>query len=235
MVKRHSNIGFAGGALVFPGGKIDDADKDSAWEHRASGLSDDPVIALAMIAAVRETFEEVGILLARDEDGLIDEAKCQTLEHWRGPVEKNADLFIRMIEENNLTLACDQLVLFARWVAPPRVPNRFDTWFFIARSPTNQCAHEDGNEATEAIWITPQDATTARDNGSRFIIFPTARNVELLGVSGSVEEAITAAGGRKIEPIIPKIEDGPDGKVLTIPKDLGYPITEESIETAFKS
>ncbi len=230
MVERHADIGFAGGALVFPGGRIDPGDHNPLWAEHADGLPDDPALAAAMVAAAREAFEEAGILLARDARNIVTNDVTSALNDRRAAIEADDALFLQMIREEKLRLACDQMVLFARWVAPPRLHKRFDTWFFAAATPPGQEAREDGNEATEAIWITPGDALRARADGSRKLIFPTARNVELLGESKSVNAVFKHAEARVIEPITPDVIMRDGAAYLTIPTDLGYPVTEERLD-----
>lgn len=234
MVERHADIGFAGGALVFPGGRIDPGDRNPAWADFADGWPTDEITASAMVAAAREAFEETGLLLARaaDDAALVDGERTLALDRRRAEIEADDALFIEMVRAEKLRLALDQLSLFARWIAPPGLHKRFDTWFFCAAMPAGQVAREDGNEATEALWITPKAALAARAEGSRKMIFPTARNVELLGRSACAADVVRYAATRAIEPITPAIVRRGDGAVLTIPDHLGYPVTEEALESA---
>ena len=234
MVQRHADIGFAGGALVFPGGRIDPGDGVAAWRDYADGLPEDPQMAAAMVAAIREAFEEAGILIARNGEAVIDDARIAALQSWRSRIEADDSLFLTFIREQKLRLACDALTYFAHWIAPPGLHKRFDTRFFAAIAPSDQAAREDGNEATEAIWISPSDALKARDAGERKLIFPTARNVELLGVSKTAAGVIRFAGERKIEQVQPWIAERGDERFLTIPDDLGYPVTEEPLTSAMR-
>lgn len=238
MVERHADIGFAGGALVFPGGKIEPSDYSSDWLAHCDGLEMVDVEQHGpRIGAIREAFEEAGILLARDAGGeLIDDKKTSKLNHLREAVEKEDALFLQMISDHKLRLACDCLHLFARWQPPKEVTHRrYHTWFFAAAAPSDQIAREDGNEATEALWTSPQKALEARDSGARKMIFPTSRNVELLALSASVGDALTDASNRTIDPVEPLIIERNGERFLTIPEHLGYPITEEPLETAFRS
>lgn len=238
MIERHADISFAGGALVFPGGKIEASDQDHAWAGHADGYDDAvPIERGPRIAAIREAFEESGVLLARDRRGLmIDDETTAMLDHWRAEVEADDTLFMRMIAEHELRLACDSLRLFARWQPSRLVTHRrYHTWFFAAAAPDNQTAREDGNEATEALWTSPASALAARDSGARRMIFPTSRNVELLGVSATVQEVFDDAHRRKIEAIEPAVIERDGRMVVTIPDGLGYPVTDEPLETAFRS
>lgn len=234
MIERHAAIGFAGGALVFPGGRVDPGDRDPAWTDHATGLVD--AIAPAQIAAAREAFEEVGILLARrrGEVALIDGAHAAALSPLRKQVEKDDARFLAMIREEKLALACDTLRLFAHWVAPPGLHKRFDTLFFAAACPLEQAPLEDGDEATEALWIAPAAALAARDADTRKIIFPTACNLELLGVSDSIDSAFSFAARRPIRPVQPDVVTRDGVSYLTIPGDLGYPVTEERLDRTLR-
>lgn len=233
MMCRHERSSFAGGALVFPGGKVDAGDFDPAWMACADGVAADARVAASQIAAVREAYEEVGVLLARDRSGAIASGDAaRALSDRRGAVEKDDALFLDLVRRAGLRLALDQLSLFSHWIAPPNLHKRYDTLFFTARFPAGQSVIEDGEEATEALWIAPEEAIAARASGARKIIFPTARNLDLLSTSKSVDEVIAFARARRIEPVTPRLEMRNGKALLTIPEGLGYPVTEESIETA---
>ncbi len=233
MIARHEKSAFAGGALVFPGGRVDPGDRDPAWADHADGLAKEPQIAAAQIAAIREAYEEAGVLVARDSDGdVASGALALALSDWRAKVESDDRLFLDLIRRAGLRLAGDQLHLFSHWIAPPALHRRFDTLFFAARFPEGQQVLEDGEEATEALWISPRDAIAARASGVRKIIFPTVRNLDLLSVSSSAEDAFAFAARRPIRPVMPELKMRAGKAMLTIPDDLGYPVTEEPVETA---
>lgn len=237
MVERHADIAFAGGALVFPGGRIDPGDLNLDWAGHCAPVGNIPAEQIGpRIAAIREAFEEAGILFARDGDVFVSDERAKSLDAWRAKIEADDALFIEMIRQEGLTLAIDALTYFARWRPPAHVKHkRFDTWFFAAKSPSGQTAREDGNEATETLWISPSTAVAEVDAGRRKMIFPTRRNVELLGASANTQAALDDAGKRKIEIVQPDFVERENGVFVTIPEDLGYPVTEESIETAFRS
>jgi 8-oxo-dGTP pyrophosphatase MutT (NUDIX family) len=230
MVERHANIGFAGGALVWPGGKIDPADFDAGWLEAADGLAafDDDERA-ARVGAVREAYEECGLLLAA-RDGTPVGAKATTLTDMRQRVDRDASLFQPLVRGHGLTLCTHDLHPFARWIPPPALHKRFDTRFYLARLPLDQEPVQDGTEAVDIIWIRPHDALAQLAAGTRKIIFPTARNLELLALSNSVEAAfsdLTARPQGIVQPII-------EGGVLKIRADLGYPVTEEKLDSALR-
>lgn len=234
MIARHAAAAFAGGAMVFPGGRVDKADRDPRWRLHAQGLSDEPVRAAAEIAAVRECFEETGVLLARRDGAYASGAFAADLSPRRRDIVKDAAAFFDLIATNGLVVACDAMRLFSHWVAPPGLHRRFDTLFFAARTPPGQAPLEDGDEATEAVWIEPLEAIRARADGRRKIIFPTARNLDLLATSRSVDEAFAFAARRPIPPIEPAAEDRNGRMCLVIPEGLGYPVTEEWLDAAYR-
>ncbi len=239
MIERHQNIKFAGGALVFPGGRLAETDHDPAWESHVRGIDTiEPEQTAPRIAAIREAFEETGILLAfrKGDDTHINDEYAHSLSAWRDRVEADDKKFLELVIGEGLELACNELNLFARWAPPKGVTNRrFNTWFFAAKAPADQIPREDGNEATDAIWTSPQDALNARMSGERKMIFPTVRNVELLNVTDGVATTLAFASTRKIELVQPAIIVRGNQKFVTIPLGLSYPTTEEPIETAFRT
>jgi 8-oxo-dGTP pyrophosphatase MutT (NUDIX family) len=230
MVERHANIGFAGGALVWPGGKIDPADFDTGWLDAAAGLEiHDANERAARVGALREAYEECGLLLAT-RDGQPVGSHANGLTDMRQRVDKDASLFQPLVRGHGLTLCTDDLHPFARWIPPPALHKRFDTRFYLASLPEEQTPVQDGTEAVDIIWIRPQDALDQLAAGTRKIIFPTARNLELLALSHSVEEAFYDLAARPQGIVQPVIVDG----TLKIRADLGYPVTEEKLDTALR-
>src|SRR5271168_4851944 len=138
MVKRHHQIDFATGALVFPGGKATKSDFDAELGEYMDGVAawSSEMRALAA-AAIREAFEEAGILLARDgkTGEFVDETRLARLDTHRQPLEKGEMSLRDLVEKENLRLACDHLVHFAHWITPTMMPKRFDTHFFVALAP----------------------------------------------------------------------------------------------------
>jgi 8-oxo-dGTP pyrophosphatase MutT (NUDIX family) len=237
MVARHADIAFAGGAMVFPGGRIDAGDHATAWKDHCDSAPEIPEEQLApRIAAIREAFEETGILLARRGDCIVGQEEADALASWRKKVEENDALFLEMIKSEGLRLTLDALHFFARWRPPGDVRHRrYDTWFFAAKAPENQIAEADGGEAMEVVWAPPSAFLADRDAGRRKMIFPTSRNVELLNVSASSAEVFSFAAERKVGLVEPRIVERNGQKFLTIPDDMGYPVTEEILESAMRS
>lgn len=231
MVVRHHQIDFASGALVFPGGKVDPADFDPALAPRLHAAHADTTLRAMQVAAIRESFEECGVLLARPEgsDSLIDGQRIAALEPFRKALNDGDISITDFLTREKLVLACDQLHHFAHWITPPMVPKRFDTHFFIAVAPEDHLAAHDGHENVDSVWITAADAVEAARTGSRTIIFPTLRNLERLAKFQSAEEAIRHCHTQPVVPVLPWSEKRADGTWLCIPTNAGYDICEEKM------
>ncbi|MBT4494373.1 MAG: NUDIX hydrolase [Gammaproteobacteria bacterium] len=228
MVVRHHQIDFASGALVFPGGKIDDGDFKVRDFCNGVSSADDTSVGL-MAGAIREAFEECGILLARENgvSDLISGERLSALEPYRDKLHKGELSFAEFLAQEHLTLACDKLQHFAHWITPPVLPKRFDTHFYLASAPADHLAIHDGHESVDSIWITPADAAKGESDGTYTIIFPTLANVEMLGESESVESAMDMANNRNIVSILPWTEEREDGTYVCIPDDAGYTLYEQ--------
>ena len=158
MVKRHHQIDFASGALVFPGGKSHAGDHDQAWSERALGWADfDDEQRGLRIAAIREVFEEAGILLGRRADGAPIGGEAAPLE-VRLKVDRGELAFLDVVRELGVVIDLNALTIFARWITPPLTPKRFDTWFYVVDAPDDQVAACDGRETVDAEWIAPSEA-----------------------------------------------------------------------------
>ena len=164
MVKRHHKIDFATGALVFPGGSADPGDASAIVRKRSDGGADLSEEALRFrIASIREAFEETGLLLCRKADAteVLEADECEALHHYRDKLEANELDFGQFLEAENLIACLDRLAHFAHWITPPGMPKRFDTHFYVARTPARQLAKHDGSENVDSVWITPQAACDA--------------------------------------------------------------------------
>jgi 8-oxo-dGTP pyrophosphatase MutT (NUDIX family) len=228
MVVRHQAIDFAGGALVFPGGRVEEADYELA-----ARLEDCPnpdsleTEALAFrVAAIRETFEECGVLLARPRgsDRLVDAATLRRLEdQHRAALNAGSIGFDAVLESEGLVPAPDLLLHFAHWITPSNQPKRYDTHFFLAEAPPEHLAAHDGGEAVESIWITPAQALADTEQGRFKLVFATARNLEKLGRSSTVREAIETARTSTVVTVQPKGTKLEGTKrLLRIPEEAGY-------------
>jgi 8-oxo-dGTP pyrophosphatase MutT (NUDIX family) len=232
MVKRHHQIDFASGALVFPGGKVTAGDMDPELASYADGATKFSRELLGFAAAgIREAFEESGLLLARrkGEKALIDAKATQDLAPYRPQLDKGEITLKEFLQRENLRLAVDAIERYAHWKTPPIMPKRFDTQFFIAAAPEGQLGQHDGGEAVDSVWTTPDDAIAESERWT--IIFPTRMNLLKLKASHKVADALAAAARRTPFPVEPYIEDTPDGKkVLRIQKEAGYGDVFEPIE-----
>lgn len=221
MVVRHHEIDFASGALVFPGGRAEPGDQAIAEAVR------DGTVATALgVAAVRETFEECGILLARrpGETRLVGADVLRGLAEPRIALCRREIDFARLLREADLVPALDLLVHFAHWITPRTRPKRFDTHFFLAVAPEDQLAAHDGREAVDGVWIRPQDALSEAAAGKRKLVFPTRMNLLKLAMQSSAGAAIAAARATTVVTVEPELV-GPaegGGRTLRIPAAAGY-------------
>ena len=217
MVKRHHQIDFAAGALVFPGGKSHAGDEDPRWRDLATGwdaVGDDG--SALRIAAIREAYEEAGVLLARDRSGTFYEGEAAV--EVRAAVAEDRMSFIEVVDALGLKLDLAALTIFSRWITPKLMPKRFDTWFYAAHAPGAQQAICDGHEAVDAEWIAPAQALEMAAAGTRKVIFPTRMNLQLLAESASPTEAIARSLDRPLIAVEPWVE----GQGLRIQADAGY-------------
>ena len=228
MVVRHHQIDFASGALVFPGGRIDPGDHDIAANPvlfpPQPGLT--PADAALRVGALRETFEECGILLARSQgDGaLVSALRLREIEEtWRVPMTAGEKSFSDILIAEDLVLAPDMLVPYAHWVTPLHMAKRFDTFFFLAVAPPDQVAVHDGGEAVDSIWISPRRAVSQSDAGTYKLVFPTQKNLEKLGRHSTPSAALEAARAAKIVTVMPIMEKSENGvRLMRIPADADY-------------
>lgn len=219
MVRRHHQIEFASGALVFPGGKVEAGDRDPEWAGLVTGADGLAAEERAFrICAIREAFEESGILLA----GEIEPEIGRRVATGRDPVARGEVAFGPFVAEHALRLDLGAMVPFARWITPAGMSKRFDTCFYLMTAPPDQVAACDGYETVDAEWLAPREALRLREAGQRTIVFPTRLNLALLAESGSVPEALATAAACPVRPVEPVLVEGPDGTVVSIAPDLGY-------------
>ncbi|HMM14352.1 MAG TPA: NUDIX domain-containing protein [Parvibaculum sp.] len=232
MVVRHHQIDFASGALVFPGGKVDPRDMDDRVRSRVDGLDglDDWEFSMR-VAAIREAYEECGVLLARSErtNALVNAAQLSSLAGHRDRLNKGEIGIGDMLAEERLRLAADLLTPFAHWITPNMMPKRFDTRFYVTAAPADHLALHDGHESVDSVWIRPSDAVREAEEGKRTIIFPTRVNVQKLGRFSCVSDAIETARRSRIVTVEPKIVQKESGPVLAIPSEADYDVTEEPL------
>ena len=216
MVVRHREIEFAGGALVFPGGRVEEADGALA--------GDDPLGAFR-IAGIRETFEECGVLLARPrgEAGLVSaERLVAVADRHHAALLRNERTLPEMLAAEGLEPATDALAHWAHWVTPASRSKRFDTHFFLAAAPPDQLAVHDGLESVESVWIAPAQAVAEADAGERRLVFATRKNLEKLARHATVAEAVAAARAAKVVRVQPEMVRSGEGWRIRIPADADY-------------
>ncbi len=222
IVERSAAMRFAGGALVFPGGRVDPGD------HVLAALHDGDVDDLAArIAAIRETIEEAG--LAIGVHGLADSEKARAALYGGASL---GDVLA------GLDLDLDALVPFARWLPPHDVAHKvFDTRFYLAKLPPGAggAAIVDGNENVRLFWAAAREVLDMADRGDARIIYPTRRNLERLAQFESFADAVTDARAHPIEPITPWIDIRDGEERLCIPEGLGYPVTSQPVKMASRA
>jgi 8-oxo-dGTP pyrophosphatase MutT (NUDIX family) len=230
MVVRHHEVDFLSGALVFPGGKLAKGDEDPRVRVRCSGVENLPFEQVALrVGAIREVFEESGILLARERGAtpLLGAARAtQLADRYRQGLGSGAMGIADLLEAEDLILACEELVPFARWITPTFLAKRFDTYFYLAPAPAEQIALHDGREMVEAQWIRPADALADQASGKRKIVTATLLNLRKLNRSSTVSAAIDAAFARPFVTVLPELVERPQGRLLLIPEAADYGVTE---------
>ena len=227
MMVRHHEIDFNSGALVFPGGSVDKGDQeiiaDPALYSGGEGLE---ASALSFrIAAIRETFEESGILLARPHGSkaLVDAKRAAEIEaNSRAALSEGKTSFLKVLAENGMALALDELVPYAHWITPDGMPKRFDTWFFLAAAPPEQVGAHDGRESTDSIWLSPREALAGGESGRFKLPFPTTRNLIKLGKQPNVKAALNDSRDRPIVTVMPVMTRLNGARQLRIPLEAGY-------------
>jgi 8-oxo-dGTP pyrophosphatase MutT (NUDIX family) len=232
LTRRHQASTFAGGDYVFPGGKVrvDDNPPDAAqWcrgfdaasAARRLGVSEAEAIAHA-VGVIRETFEEVGILLAYDARGDVARVDAPRFAQYRKACDADNRAFWDMVRAEALTLATERLVYFAHWITPEENPLRFDTRFFAAEMPAGQEAVADEFEITDVRWLGPAEALAAERRKEISLRNPTIRNIELFVGATSAREAVRRVTGREITPIRPRVLMDNGVRRILMPGEPGY-------------
>jgi 8-oxo-dGTP pyrophosphatase MutT (NUDIX family) len=227
MMVRHYEIDFNSGALVFPGGSVDAGDHDIAGRGElcvgVEGLDGE---ALGFrIAAIRETFEESGILLAKPLGSatLVDAKRAGEIEALhRAALCEGKTTFLKILTDNGMLLTLNELVPYAHWITPEGMPKRFDTWFFLAAAPPEQAGAHDGKESTDSIWVSPREALAGGESGRFKLPFPTTRNLIKLGKHRTVKSALDDARGKPVVTVMPVMTKENGGRQLRIPAEAGY-------------
>jgi 8-oxo-dGTP pyrophosphatase MutT (NUDIX family) len=208
MMVRHYEIDFNSGALVFPGGSVDKGDQEiiASPALYSGGERLDAADLSFRIAAIRETFEESGILLVRPRGSkaLVDAKRAAEIEAaHRADLCDGKITFLKVLTDHGMLLALDELVPYAHWITPEGMPKRFDTWFFLAAAPPEQAGTHDGKESTDSIWVSPREALAG-------------------GEQPSVQAALDDIRGKPIVTVTPVMTKLNGGRQLRIPLEAGY-------------
>ena len=223
MVERAGTMAFAGGALVFPGGRVDPADLALAETLATEAM--DIAETAARLAAIRETIEEVGLPI-----GLDPVPSAAVLAALRAALHAGTDLGAA-VAEAGLTLGPSSLTYFARWRPAHHLTRIFDTRFYLARLPERApIAQVDQTENVRLLWASAQDILADADAGRAHLIFPTRRNLERLALFRDFDAAVADARDRPVRVVTPWIEQQGGIDHLCIPDDLGYPVTSEPVD-----
>ncbi|RPF41374.1 hypothetical protein EDD96_5172 [Streptomyces sp. Ag109_G2-6] len=219
MLRRRSSMAFAGGAYAYPGGGVDPRDEDHriGWagpdqEQWAARLGTDAATAQAIVCgAVRETFEEAGVLLAgKTPDTVVGDTTGDDWEADRQALVGRELSFAEFLDRRGLLLRSDLLGAWARWITPEFEPRRYDTWFFVAALPEGQRTRNASTEADRTVWIRPQDAAAGYDAGELLMMPPTISTLRSLEPYGAAADALAASGAQDLTPVLAEatLEDG---------------------------
>ena len=232
MLERHANTVFAGGMWVFPGGAVDHQDDASYYNRIATHRTDVEASRLMglgsgglayFMAAIRETFEEAGILLAlhrRDEKPLLIEADARArYGEYRDRLNAGQLELKTILEAEKLLADVGQMHYIARWITPPGSPRRFDARFFIARIPINQTPQHDDDELVDSTWLPPMEILAKAEREDMVLMTPTLRMVKCLAAFESAEEVIRSVSRN---PLDQQVRVHRATRDLLLPGEAGY-------------
>ena len=250
MLRRHLNSDFVGGAYVFPGGKVDDEDRSAAAsascagrdDAEASALLDVPAGGLAYwVAALRECFEEAGVLLAYEAasgprrvpvDLASPEAR-RRLAALRIALNAGEIPFLDLLQGEELRLAADRVHYFSHWITPEGAPKRYDTRFFVAALPPGQVPVHDEHETVDTVWVRPAEALARAESGEFDIIFPTMKNLQAIARFATSAELLAAAAAiERVPTVLPRVVSDHRGLRILLPGDPGYDEAVGSVDPA---
>ncbi|HEU5156015.1 MAG TPA: NUDIX hydrolase [Streptosporangiaceae bacterium] len=231
MLRRVASMAFAPGAYVFPGGSVDprDADRTIGWagpDAAAWGAAfgaDETLAGELVCAAVRETFEECGVLLAGPTpDSIIADTRGEDWEADRQALLDRTLSFADLLDRRGLVLRSDLLRPWAHWITPEIEKKRYDTRFFMAAMPPGQRARDVSTEADRVAWLRPADAVARARTGELMLLPPTL--VTLLELTAYDSVAAVLAAEREISPRLPEAAIADDGVYLVMPDELPYDV-----------
>jgi 8-oxo-dGTP pyrophosphatase MutT (NUDIX family) len=222
LLRRRASMAFAAGAYAYPGGGVDPRDgRPVCWagpprEAWADRLGVDETWAQAVVcAAVRETFEESGVLLAGADPGSV--VADTTGEEWeadRRALVAREQSFAEFLARRQLVLRSDLLAPWARWITPEFEERRYDTWFFVTALPPGQRTRDVSGEADHTVWLRPADAAAGYDRGEMRMLPPTIATLRQLAVYPTAAEVLAAAADRDLAPVLARAELRPDGGIV---------------------
>jgi 8-oxo-dGTP pyrophosphatase MutT (NUDIX family) len=236
MLRRNLNSDFVGGAYVFPGGAVDEADRHDDLEAICDGRTDAECSELLgiergglayWVAAVRECFEEAGVLLARKPDEAVvsfaDPDVAARFQSHRDAVNAGELRLVDLCEQEGFVIDAGAIHYFSHWITPEGPPRRYDTRFFVAAAPPGQVPLHDDGETIANTWIRPQTALDEHKAGRLDLIFPTIRSLQAIGRFSTAAELLDHAKLIEDVPaILPRIVADGDGMRILIPGDPGY-------------
>lgn len=233
MLQRNLKSDFVGGAYVFPGGGVDPEDADADLEQVFVGRTDADASRLVgvdraglafWVAAIRESFEEAGVLLAVTEADRVvsfaDPVVAARFEVHRADVDSGRRKLAAVCVDEGLRLDVGAIHYFSRWITPLGAPRRYDTRFFVAAAPEEQVALHDDHEVIGTRWLTPAAALEDHEAGRITMIFPTVRTMVALARFDSAAAVLEHTGAQgAVEPVLPLIEDVGGGMRIVLPGD----------------
>lgn len=217
LMRRHRRSGFVPGAWVFPGGRVDPADGERRLLERCRGLGPEPAPPF-WLAAVREAFEETGVLLARSDDGgwVPDAVTDPAVEAIRRSLMDDEATLSDVVARLDVELDARPLVHAAHWVTPVVEPRRYDTHFFVAAIPEGRTPRPDPREMVDATWLTPAAALERFEAGSLPMVFPTVKTLASLTEFTDTPAVVDGLRDRPVERILPRLVRTPDGVGIVI-------------------
>ncbi|MEY9993159.1 8-oxo-dGTP pyrophosphatase MutT (NUDIX family) [Streptomyces sp. V4I8] len=218
MLRRRASMAFAGGAYAYPGGGVDPRDEQPirwagptrAWWAQRLGV-DEAAAQAIVCAAVRETYEEAGVLLAGPTHAsVVGDTTGEDWEADRAALVARDVSFAEFLDRRGLALRSDLLGAWTRWITPEFEPRRYDTWFFVAALPEGQRTRNASTEADRTVWIRPADAAASYDKGELLMMPPTIATLRQLTPYDSAARALAAAPDRDLTPVLAqaRLEDG---------------------------
>ncbi|MGW2824451.1 NUDIX hydrolase [Streptomyces sp. NPDC001443] len=219
MLRRRASMAFAGGAYAYPGGGVDARDDDHlvrwagpprAWWADRLGVDEKAAQAI-VCAAVRETYEEAGVLLAGPTaETVVGDTTGADWETDRAALVARDLSFADFLDRRGLVLRSDLLGAWTRWITPEFEARRYDTWFFVAALPEGQRTRNASTEADRTVWIRPAQAAASYDEGELLMMPPTVATLRQLVPYDTAAEALAAAPGRDLTPVLARarLEDG---------------------------